>query len=109
MKEYITILILGIAFTIIGVFNRKGNVSFLHKHHRKRVSEEDIIPFGKMIGLAMFIIGGAFIMSGGLSIVGLLTVKKVFETIGKVVLIGGLVAGLIIAFSAMIKYNKGIF
>ena len=61
---YISLFILGAVCIIIGIFNSKGHISTLHSYHRKRVSEEDRIPFGKRIGLGMIIIGVSVIISG---------------------------------------------
>jgi len=44
-----------------------------------------------------------------LSAVALYTSDKVFMTVGNVIMFAGIIAGLVIIFSAMIKYNKGIF
>ena len=42
---------LGIVCIVIGIFNARGDISTLHSYHRKRVSEEDRIPFGKKLVL----------------------------------------------------------
>ena len=52
MEQIITIVI-GIVMILIGFSNRKGNISMLHSYHRKRVTEEDRLPFGKMVGNGM--------------------------------------------------------
>ena len=45
MGEFIIQIIIGIALIIVGIFNTKGNILLLHSYHRKRVKEEDRIPF----------------------------------------------------------------
>ena len=107
--DFLVTLILGIVVIIIGILNRKGNVSMLHSYHRKRVSEEDIIPFGKIIGLGMFVIGGGLIARSGLYYAASVTNNKMFTVVGTVLSIVGVVVGSGIAFYGMIKYNKGIF
>ncbi|MBO5927153.1 MAG: hypothetical protein J6Q38_06350 [Clostridia bacterium] len=101
--------IIGVVFIIIGISNRKGNISLLHSYHRKRVSEEDRLPFGKMVGLGMIIIGISLLFMGGLSFIANSLQESIYSIIGIVILIVGLVVGLGISFYAMIKYNKGIF
>ena len=55
------------------------------------------------------VIGIGIIIFSVLSTVTLYTENNIFILIGTAVLIVGIVAGLIISFKAMIKYNKGIF
>lgn len=107
--ENIFSVILGVVCVIIGLSNRKGNISLLHSYHRKRVSEEDKLPFGKLVGLGTIIIGAALILMGVLSFLATSLQDRIFSIIGTVILIVGLVSGLGISFYAMIKYNKGIF
>lgn len=107
--ESILTAVIGLIFIILGVFNRKGNISSLHSYHRKRVSEEDRLPFGRLVGLGTIIIGVALILMGGLSLAANLLQKDIYSIIGYVVLIIGFVVGLGLSFYAMIKYNKGIF
>ena len=102
MKEFIIQIIIGLILIIIGIFNMKGNISLLHSYHRKRVKKDDIIPFGKKIGIGSIIIGITIIITGSLTILN-------YTTISNITLIIGLIIGLIIIFYAMFKYNKGIF
>ena len=89
-----TTIILGIILIGIGILNMKGNISSLHKYHRNRVKEEDVLPFGRMVGIGTIIVGISLIVSSFL---------------GEFVLMIGLVIGLIPILYAMFKYNKGIF
>ena len=107
--ESIVSVIIGVVCIIIGVSNRKGNISLLHSYHTKRVSEADRVPFGKMVGIGMIIIGIALILMGGLLYATIITNQSIYATIGTAIMIVGVVAGLGISFWAMIKYNKGIF
>ena len=101
--------IIGVICIIIGISNRKGNISMLHSYHRERVSEEDKVPFGKAVGLGMIIIGAALIVMGVLMTLASVMQQGIYAIIGTVAMIVGLAAGLGISFYAMIKYNKGIF
>ncbi len=56
--------ILGIIISILGISNMKGNISSLHWYHRQRVSPDDVMPFGKRVGLGTLIIGIAIIVFG---------------------------------------------
>lgn len=107
--ESIATAVIGVIIIIIGIINRKGNVSMLHSYHRKRVSKEDMLPFGKMVGLGMIIIGISLIIMGALTFIATALNDNTYLILGNVASISGLVIGSIIAFYAMIKYNKGIF
>ena len=109
MPAFIVTALVGVVCIVLGISNMKGNISSLHSYHRKRVSEEDRIPFGKKVGLGTIIIGAVIIVFSGLSAVTLYTDNEVFTLIGTGILIAGIIVGLVISFKAMIKYNKGIF
>ena len=109
MTGNIVAFLVGIVCIVLGISNMRGNISTLHSYHRHRVSEEDRIPFGKQVGLGTMVIGIGIIIFSVLSTVTLYTENNIFILIGTAVLIVGIVAGLIISFKAMIKYNKGIF
>ena len=109
MPAFIVTALVGVVCIVLGISNMKGNISSLHSYHRSRVSEEDWIPFGRMVGLGTIIIGAAIIVFSGLSAVTLYTDNEMFTLIGTGILIAGIIVGLVISFKAMIKYNKGIF
>lgn len=109
MLEIITSLFLGIILIFVGVSNMKGNISSIHSYHRKRVNEEDRIPFGRKVGIGTIIIGCSVIILSIMSVVTYFTNISIFTTIGYIFLILGLAVGLAIGFYAIIKYNKGIF
>ena len=109
MPAFIVTALVGVVCIVLGISNMKGNISSLHSYHRSRVSEEDRIPFGRMVGLGTIIIGAATIVFSGLSAVTLYTDNEMFTLIGTGILIAGIIVGLVISFKAMIKYNKGIF
>ena len=109
MTGFIIAVFIGIACVVIGIANMKGNISSLHSYHRSRVKEEDIPPFGRLVGLGTVIIGCAIIVFGALSIAAVLTENDVFVAIGSIIMASGIVIGMALSFYAMIKYNKGIF
>lgn len=109
MGAFIVTALVGIICIWIGFLNRRGNISMLHSYHTKRISEEDRLPFGKLVGLGMIIIGISILVSSALSIVALRAQNQLFVTIGSGIMIAGLAAGLGISFYAIKKYNKGIF
>ena len=109
MSASVGTLIVGIVCMILGISNRKGNISSLHSYHRNRVSEADRIPFGKQVGNGTILIGCAIIAFSALTAVTEYTGREVFTLIGTAILLAGLAAGLVISLRAMVKYNGGIF
>ena len=108
MSNVVTALI-GIICILLGMSHRKGKISTLHSYHRKRVSEEDRLPFGKMVGLGTIIIGVTIILMGAFNFAADWLQNELYATIGCILFVVGFAVGLGISFYAMFKYNKGIF
>ena len=102
MVTFIIQIIIGLILIVIGIFNMNGNISTIHSYNRKNVKKEDIIPFGKKIGLGGIIIGFTIIIAGVLTLLN-------YNYIGNIVIGIGFTIGLILIFYALFKYNKGIF
>jgi uncharacterized membrane-anchored protein len=109
MTAVITVAVLGILLSVIGVINMTGNISTVHGYHRKRVTEENRKAFGKLVGAGTLIIGLAMIVYGILLFAFEQTQNEAFSVIGVVILLAGIVAGSALSFYAMKKYNGGIF
>jgi len=109
MAAFITTTLVGIVFILLGISNMRGNISSLHSYHRHRVTEENRLPFGRLVGLGTIIIGASFMVFNAFSYISVLTENEIYMIIGSAIMIAGIVIGLIITFHAMIKYNKGIF
>lgn len=102
-------IIIGVVIIILGIINYKGNITTLHSYHRSRVKPQDVLPFGRLVGVGTIIIGISIIIMGILTLLALILENDIYTVIGTAILITGLVVGIIITFYAMIKYNKGIF
>ncbi len=109
MDSFLFLFLLGALIIIIGVRNLKGDVASLHRYHRKRVSEEDRIPFGRKIGTGTVIIGCTVVVKACTWVAVEKWELPRMDTIGTVVLIAGLAVGFAFILYAMIKYNKGVF
>ena len=94
MGDVIGPVILGIIISILGISNMKGNISSLHWYHRQRVSPDDVMPFGKRVGLGTLIIGIAIIVFGLFSLITYLTEIEVYTIIGAALLIPAVIVGL---------------
>ena len=101
--------IVGIICIVLGIINYKGDISSLHSYHRSRVKEEDILPFGSMIGLGTIVIGVTIVVYSVFLLAAELFEIIALATIGIIILAIGIIAGLVITFYAMKKYNGGIF
>ena len=109
MAAFITVSGLGILVSILGIINMTGNISSLHWYHRKRVTEENRKPFGKLVGLGTLIIGLSMIVFGILFLIFEQTQLQAFVVIGVIELIVSIIVGMFVSFYAMKKYNGGIF
>ena len=96
------IIFLGIILIILGIINRKGNISTIHWYNRRKVSEADRPAYGKWMGLGT-ILCGAGLMAGG--------IFQYFapEGIWSIPVVVGLVIGLGLMLYAQLKFNHGIF
>ena len=109
MATFITVSGLGMLISILGIINMTGNISSLHWYHRQRVTEENRKPFGKLVGLGTLIIGIAMVIFGIMFFIFEKTQIEALVVVGVVELIASIVAGMIVSFYAMKKYNGGIF
>lgn len=109
MAAFITVSGLGILISILGVINMTGNISSIHSYHRHRVTEDNIKPFGRLVGFGTLLIGLSMIVFGVLFFIFEQTGIKSLTVIGTVQLIASIAAGMLISFYAMKKYNGGIF
>lgn len=109
MDSFLGPLIIGAVIIFLGIQNMKGNISTLHSYHRKRVSEEDRLPFGRKVGTGSIIIGCSIILKACLQLAAGKLGRPFLDTAGTVILAAGLIAGCAIIISAMMKYNKGLF
>lgn len=109
MNDVIFPIVLGIILIVIGISNMRGNISSLHSYHRKRVTEEDRLPFGRLVGVGTIICGVSIALYSVLSYFALKLQSDALIIISTGILIVGLLLGIGLNFYAMIKYNKGIF
>ena len=60
--ENIVMWILGVFISVVGIINIKGNISTIHSYNRRRVKEEDIPKYGKVVGTGTLIIGISLVL-----------------------------------------------
>ena len=101
METLLPYMIIGAILIVLGILNMKGNISSLHRYHRHRVSEENRVPFGRLVGLGTILCGLAIAVGGALMLVS--------TVISSAVMLAGVVIGLGLTIFAMFKYNGGIF
>ena len=106
MGVNITMLILGILLTIIGIENVKGNIASVHWYNRRRITEETSPLYGKAVGIGTLIIAGGLILS---AVLNMLVKSNVAVLISGVITLVTIVVGIAFILYAQFKYNKGIF
>ena len=109
MTEFVVTAVLGVIVSVLGIINMTGNISSLHWYHRQRVTEENRKPFGRLVGIGTLIIGISLIAWGILYYISELLSLEVITFVAIPILVVGVIAGLVLSFYAMIKYNGGIF
>ena len=109
MTEFVVTAVLGVIVSVLGIINMTGNISSLHWYHRQRVTEENRKPFGRLVGIGTLIIGISLIAWGILYYISELFGLEVITFVAIPILVVGVIAGLVLSFYAMIKYNGGIF
>ena len=100
--EYLFLTVIGIAITLLGIFNYKGNISSIHWYNRRKVSKENSYKYARLIGIGTIIIGIGIVISSILQ--SIFNIEEI-----SYIVIGSIAIGLIFIIFAQIKYNKGIF
>ena len=99
--ENIIMLILGVFISVVGIINIKGNISTIHSYNRRRVKEEDIPKYGKVVGTGTLIIGISLVLG--------FIVSFWSEEIMGYIILPAIIIGLGLILYGQFKYNKGIF
>ncbi len=99
--ENLTLLVLGIFISVVGIINIKGNISTIHSYNRRKVQEEDIPKYGKAVGTGMIIIGASLVVS--------FIVSFWSNAAMAFIIYPAIVVGIGFILYAQFKYNKGIF
>lgn len=99
--DNIMLLVLGIFISVLGIVNIKGNISTIHSYNRRKVKEEDIPKYGKVVGTGTLVIGIFLLLSYALAFWNV--------TMAEYIVIPGLVIGFAFILYGQIKYNHGIF
>lgn len=99
--ENITLLVLGVFISVLGIVNIKGNISTIHSYNRRKVKEEDIPKYGKAVGTGTLIIGVSLVVSFIVSFWSEVMIEFIILSAG--------VVGIGFILYAQFKYNKGIF
>lgn len=100
--EYILLLLLGATLIVTGIVNIRGNISTVHRYHRRRVSQADAPRYGKAMGLGTLIMGASGVATAVLQMI--FDREAIFY-----LLAAGVAVGLAVMVYAQFKYNQGIF
>lgn len=99
--ENLTILILGLLISVLGIVNILGNISTIHTYNRRNVKDEDVPKYGKAVGTGTLIIGASFVAA--------YVVSFWSKAAMAFILLPSIAVGLGFMLYAQFKYNKGIF
>ncbi len=99
--DNIGMLIIGLFASILGIMNIRGNISSIHSYNRRKVKEDDIPKYGKIVGTGTLIIGLSFVIS---YIVAFWSVPLML-----VIILPAAIVGFGFILYGQFKYNKGIF
>ena len=99
--DNLTLLILGLFISALGIINIMGNISTIHSYNRRKVKEEDVPKYGKVVGIATLIIGVSLVLG--------YIVAFWSEAIMAFIILPAVVVGLGFLLYGQFKYNKGIF
>ncbi len=95
------LLVAGLVISAIGITNIKGNISTVHSYNRRKVKEDDVPKYGKVVGTGSLIIGVSCIVA--------FIVSFWSELLMDIVLLISVIIGLGFILYGQFKYNKGLF
>lgn len=99
--DYIAMLILGVFISALGIVNIMGNISTIHAYNRRKVREEDVPKYGKVVGTGTLIIGTSFVVGFAVSFIS--------ELLMAIIILPAVIVGLGFILYGQFKYNHGIF
>jgi len=99
--DNLALLILGLFISALGIINIMGNISTIHSYNRRKVKEEDVPKYGKVVGTGTLIIGVSLVLG--------YIVSFWSEAIMAFIILPAVVVGLGFLLYGQFKYNKGIF
>ena len=102
LRDYLTMVALGVFCVVLGAFNLKGNIASIHWYNRRKVSREDQLPYCRLMGWGTLVIGAGMILSAIVS-------AMIGSAIGELLILPAVVIGLALMLVAQFKYNRGIF
>lgn len=98
----IPLIVLGVVISLLGCLNIIGNISSIHWYNRRKVREEDIPKYGRLIGSGTLVIGISLIVTGILQMI--FNNEFIYY-----ITVTGIVIGIVLIFWGQFKYNRGIF
>lgn len=99
--DNLMLFILGVFISAIGITNIKGNISTIHSYNRRKVKEDDVPKYGKVVGTGTLVIGISCIVA--------FIVSFWSELLMDMVLLISVIVGLGFILYGQFKYNKGLF
>ncbi len=101
-REYVFPFVLGILFTLMGVFNMRGNIATIHWYNRRKVRKEDQKAYCFVMGLGTVFIGiGTMLFS-----ILFAVFPAAWVEYGSLAVMG---LGFVLMLYAQFRYNRGVF
>jgi len=92
--------VLGIVFIVMGLqILIKQKMNLIISHHCEKVKEENKQAYCKLFGIGVFIIGIGFLLS-------CVCIPLIKTFISFIPLAAGLIVGIVLIVSAIVKYNR---
>lgn len=99
--DNLMLLICGLFISALGTTNIKGNISTVHSYNRRKVKEEDVPKYGKVIGTGSLIIG--------ISLIVAFIISFWSELLTDILILVAVIVGGGFMLYGQFKYNKGLF
>ena len=101
LRDCLELLGIGVILTLLGIFNMRGNIGSIHWYNRRKVKNEDQLPYCRFMGTGTLIIGVSLIAAGFVQALA-------NDEAAAWVISGGVIVGLALMLYAQFKYNRGI-
>lgn len=97
--------IIGAIVIVLGIYIMKGNINSIPKRYRHRISEQNRLPYCKLVGLGTVIFGACAMLIVGLSHIASVTQNHLYTSIGSVIIIIGVIVCVSLNIYAVFKYK----
>ena len=99
----IIFLAVGLLCLVLGLLLwKKQKLSLVHDYHTRRIQEEDVPAYSRLLGFGLLAIGAGCVLTGVVAL-------GLERPLGWIAFPAGFLAGLALILRAQRKYNGGVF